>query len=486
MTNLLVATALIGGNTKSTDVAGKSQALDQSAMIGDPDGKQFSDVLAEQSSGGNADDIWADVKLQHSASPEDSAESSASSQTPANETDADIANRQRTANTTATDLTDVVLITAEEPQRLGEDAGAITKQQGNAKQEQGAIIDPHLLVGTPSNMLPINAPAVPTLNESPQKPGTLPQVHVAKQGFSPPVPEPKVDPAKVPQIAPTDGKQMSPQDAQILDSRNRSISVEQAKVGAALSSTQKSEFANLRDTMTKAAFEDARHQNQQVDRQNARIANAAYNVVTTGSPPTNSGVANAGYTLVNAAATTQLTKGDGVKATDPILVQDGDFAMTFNDVKTASTQPTNLSSPISQSHHPALARHVAMQMADALRASPNRPIEISLNPAELGRIKMTITASDGAVSLQILAERPETLEWMRRNMDMLSRDLGDNGFTSIDLAFGKGKDAEPHDGPVLGAFENSLDDDFDDIPPPATHTPHRIQIDGSGRVDIRV
>lgn len=62
--------------------------------------------------------------------------------------------------------------------------------------------------------------------------------------------------------------------------------------------------------------------------------------------------------------------------------------------------------------------------------------EIMLNPVELGRVRLQLRQQDGNLVIQISAERPETTELIRRNLDGLLSELRQQGFGSIDLGFG--------------------------------------------------
>src|SRR6056297_1599890 len=81
---------------------------------------------------------------------------------------------------------------------------------------------------------------------------------------------------------------------------------------------------------------------------------------------------------------------------------------------------------------------VARQLAEATGLAPNGQLEVSLSPEELGRVKLTITPHDAGLAIAIQAERPETLELMRRHIDVLVRELADEGFASLSFDFGQG------------------------------------------------
>lgn len=93
--------------------------------------------------------------------------------------------------------------------------------------------------------------------------------------------------------------------------------------------------------------------------------------------------------------------------------------------------------------------NIAQQLAQAMNRNPERPLEIALNPAELGRVRMSITPTESGIVVNILAERADTLDLMRRNIDDLGRSFTDLGYEDIAFAFGQSSDpsdtpSDPH------------------------------------------
>ena len=84
---------------------------------------------------------------------------------------------------------------------------------------------------------------------------------------------------------------------------------------------------------------------------------------------------------------------------------------------------------------PPMAVHVTQQLAAALADQPDRPVEIALSPEELGRVRMTLHHGEAGLTVAIHAERPETLDLMRRNIDMLVRDFRDLGYSEMSFSF---------------------------------------------------
>ncbi|WP_189367031.1 flagellar hook-length control protein FliK [Tateyamaria omphalii] len=91
-----------------------------------------------------------------------------------------------------------------------------------------------------------------------------------------------------------------------------------------------------------------------------------------------------------------------------------------------------------------LPQHVSQSVAEAFKKSPDKPIEIALNPAELGRVRMIMSTSETGITVTIGADRGDTLDLMRRNIDDLGKSLSDLGFEDVSFAFDQRRQhAEP-------------------------------------------
>lgn len=139
-------------------------------------------------------------------------------------------------------------------------------------------------------------------------------------------------------------------------------------------------------------------------------------------------------------------------------------------------------SPSQASHAPDLPRHIAQQMADAVhRSGGDRGVDLLLNPAELGRVRISLSPSEAGMTVQILADRPETLDLIRRHIDLLAQDFHSLGYEATEFAF-----AQHQGGAQNGTNQNSshpmdsLDDDAPEVVPNPTTA---ILAD---RVDIRL
>jgi hypothetical protein len=79
--------------------------------------------------------------------------------------------------------------------------------------------------------------------------------------------------------------------------------------------------------------------------------------------------------------------------------------------------------PAPHAPHP-LAASAAAQIARAAQEDLGRatgaPIDIALDPPELGRVRLSMVEVNGILSLSISVERPETADLMRRHLVLLA------------------------------------------------------------------
>ncbi|WP_300033210.1 flagellar hook-length control protein FliK [uncultured Roseobacter sp.] len=101
-----------------------------------------------------------------------------------------------------------------------------------------------------------------------------------------------------------------------------------------------------------------------------------------------------------------------------------------------SNGPANLNQILARAETPAM---VARQMAEILQKMPDKPVELLLSPRELGRVRMSISAGEGTITVNVVAERPETLDLMKRNIDQLAREFESIGYDTINFSFSEGQ-----------------------------------------------
>ena len=113
-------------------------------------------------------------------------------------------------------------------------------------------------------------------------------------------------------------------------------------------------------------------------------------------------------------------------------------------------------SPVEMAQRPQMHTHLIAQIAEAMRGNPDKPIEITLSPQELGRVRMMVSTAEAGVSVSIMAERPETLELLRRNIESLAAEFRDMGYADPQFSFesqgqeGQG-DSQAQEGTERGA-----------------------------------
>ncbi|MEZ5715398.1 MAG: flagellar hook-length control protein FliK [Paracoccaceae bacterium] len=73
--------------------------------------------------------------------------------------------------------------------------------------------------------------------------------------------------------------------------------------------------------------------------------------------------------------------------------------------------------------HAASPQHIAPTSAAAAPRPGEQPVELRLNPEELGHVRLTLLQGDGSISVTIQAERGETLDLMRRHIAQLEAEF---------------------------------------------------------------
>jgi hypothetical protein len=72
----------------------------------------------------------------------------------------------------------------------------------------------------------------------------------------------------------------------------------------------------------------------------------------------------------------------------------------------------------------------------ALRDGPQQQIELRLDPPELGLVRFGLDHQAGGLVVTIIAERPDTVDLLRRHAEQFLADLRQTGFQGASLQFG--------------------------------------------------
>ncbi len=132
------------------------------------------------------------------------------------------------------------------------------------------------------------------------------------------------------------------------------------------------------------------------------------------------------------------------------------------------------------------ARSVIQQITHSVsRPNAEGVIEVRLQPEELGRVRLTMVAAEAGLNIQVTAERPETLDLIRRHIDMFESDLRDQGFDGMSFSFaGEGSDTSDgrnRDGVPEDRIGTRPGNDKSTVAVVGAPSPH-----ANGKLDIRI
>ncbi|WP_158401972.1 flagellar hook-length control protein FliK [Celeribacter indicus] len=140
---------------------------------------------------------------------------------------------------------------------------------------------------------------------------------------------------------------------------------------------------------------------------------------------------------------------------------------------------------------PDLPNRVAVQIAELARELPERPVEITLNPKELGRVRLSFHLSEtGAIQVVVAAERPETLDLLRRNIDVLGSEFRQLGYQNSGFSFQNFGQGNRNDTPRRPSDRDSLQSgriaETGGISDTVSVTPARLSLGTDSSMDLRL
>ncbi|WP_157958095.1 flagellar hook-length control protein FliK [Pararhodobacter aggregans] len=104
---------------------------------------------------------------------------------------------------------------------------------------------------------------------------------------------------------------------------------------------------------------------------------------------------------------------------------------------------------------------IAQQIAARLETGGPGRFDLALKPEELGHVRLKLVSHETGSLLIVHAERPETLDLMRRHIGALEQDLRALGHDQLSLRFsggnagGAGQQATPHAPPSQSASQGA-------------------------------
>ncbi len=135
---------------------------------------------------------------------------------------------------------------------------------------------------------------------------------------------------------------------------------------------------------------------------------------------------------------------------------------------------------------PVAARSIVDQVVRLMARAPgDGVIEIRLQPEELGRVRLSMTPTELGVTVQITAERFETLDLLRRNIDLLEADLHEQGFANLTFDFGSETASDDTQGFDDGSKPDCRETQTERHGLDVELTQYTPQV-AEGRIDIRI
>jgi flagellar hook-length control protein FliK len=152
-----------------------------------------------------------------------------------------------------------------------------------------------------------------------------------------------------------------------------------------------------------------------------------------------SGQAMAGLVQLAAQMAISDKEGSDIKQAPGEALTGFDLVNARSDVATAQTATLRGVPDV------ALARSIAVQIAQVASAGADRAVEITLNPVELGKVRLTLSSQETGMNFHVFADRAETVDLMRRNAAILEAEFQELGFLDVTFSFSQGDDSSLDD-----------------------------------------
>jgi flagellar hook-length control protein FliK len=136
-------------------------------------------------------------------------------------------------------------------------------------------------------------------------------------------------------------------------------------------------------------------------------------------------------------------------------------------------------------HTPQTPPPVAAQLLHHSATARTGGVDVLLQPEELGHVKFQIQQHGDTLRIVLSAERPETVELLRRNADQLLQEFRQSGFAQASLSFGQWGDQQRPPAPPLGNFDLA-EIEQDDPPLPPRPQPNTPNLAAGGGLNLRL
>lgn len=170
---------------------------------------------------------------------------------------------------------------------------------------------------------------------------------------------------------------------------------------------------------------------------------------------------------------------------DMVGIDDGQ-ALHGSHVLGAPPTPTPiLSAPQLGAGQPSAAS-LSAQLLPFAQQALSGPVELVLSPAELGELRFEIHQRGDQVQIVLTAERPETVDLLRRNGEQLVQDFKNAGFSGASLSFGQWGSGQ-HRAQTTVPDTSMLDEPSQLLAPPLVpFTPPRVLHDSARSLNLRL
>ncbi|WP_167766928.1 flagellar hook-length control protein FliK [Jannaschia formosa] len=179
-------------------------------------------------------------------------------------------------------------------------------------------------------------------------------------------------------------------------------------------------------------------------------------------------------------------------APDPRPLADGPQADAAPGLRPGDAlAPPRGEPPVTQAALPAALDTRVRTMIEQISTRPRQAsegslqTEIELSPAELGRLRIVLRDTAQGLHIQIAADRPETLDLVRRHVDGLQRALASDGAVLAGLDLSGGGTARRFPGAPQNTASAAPDGDTPTAAAPVAAVPSSSPSGGS-RLDIRL
>jgi hypothetical protein len=189
--------------------------------------------------------------------------------------------------------------------------------------------------------------------------------------------------------------------------------------------------------------------------------------------------------VVPAPETEAVAQGDTPPQFQHSQTERADPITEVNAVRNFCIVPSQANSDTASPAPTAAPANVTAQIMPLVRAAQNGPVEVLLNPAELGHLRFEIVQKGDQVQVILTAERPETLEMLRRNGEQLVQEMRSAGFSGASISYGQWGQGAASGGKPTAGFAPESDDDSAQIQQLAPLRPARA-LDSSRALNLRL